>query len=54
MPDRMRAQRTDLARQKIQNYRSQAQNARAFAHNQPAAYLYPADRPFQRINFPSH
>jgi hypothetical protein len=54
MPDRMQAQRTDLARQKIHTYRSQAQNARAFAQNQPAAYPYPTDRPFQRIDFSSH
>jgi hypothetical protein len=52
MPDRMQAQRTNLARQKIHTYRSQAQNARAFAQNQPAAYPYPTDRPFQRITLP--
>jgi hypothetical protein len=54
MPDRMQAQRINLARQKIHTYRSQAQNARAFAQNQPAAYPHPTDRSFQRIAFPSH
>jgi hypothetical protein len=35
MPDRTQAQQTDLARQKIQTYRSQANKARTHAYNQP-------------------
>lgn len=46
MPGRMQAQQTDLARQKIQTYRSQENNARAFAHNQPR-------RPVQRFYVPT-
>ena len=51
---RIQAQQTDLARQKIQTYRSQAHNARAYAHNQPATYQHPTAHPPQRIYVPSH
>jgi hypothetical protein len=54
IPERVQAQRNDIARQKIQTYRSREQNARAYAHNQPAAYQHtPAGTP-QRIYVPAH
>ena len=48
MPNRMQAQRTNLARQMIQTHRSQQHNARAYAHNQPATYQHPPALPVQR------
>lgn len=48
IPGRMQSQRTDLARQMIQTYRSQEHNARAYAYNQPATYQHPRARPVQR------
>jgi hypothetical protein len=54
MPERRQAQRNDIARQKIQTFRSQEHNARAYAHNQPVAYhQHPAVLPGQRIYVPS-
>jgi hypothetical protein len=53
MPELRQAQRNDIARQKIQTFRSREQNARAYAHNQPAAYQHPATLAAQRIFVPS-
>ena len=46
-PGRKQSQRTDLARQMIQTYRSQEHNARAYAYNQPATYQPTRARPVQ-------
>lgn len=53
-PERKQAQQNDLARQKIQAFRSQEYNARAYAQNQPATYQHPSHGPVQRIHGPAH
>ena len=50
MPDRVQAQRNDLAKQRIQYYRSQEDNARSYAQN----YQQPTARPLQPVYIPSH
>ena len=54
VPERSQAQRNDIARQKIQTFRSQAHNARAYAQNQPAMYQHPPAHHAQRVYIPSH
>lgn len=53
LPDRTQAQRNDIAKQKIQTFRSREHNARAYAHNQPVAYQHPPAPTAQRIYVPS-
>lgn len=52
-PERRQAQQNDLARQKIQAFRSQEHNARAYAHNHPTTYQHPPHGSVQRIYAPA-
>jgi hypothetical protein len=54
IPERVQAQRNDIARQKILTFRSREQNARAYAHNQPPPYQHPPAGTAQRIYVPVH